>query len=375
MLWGGWALGAPADPLSGNVFWSRPCAGLISAFLQTHAPLQGRKRRIVPESVELSARHTLDRLVKEVLHSSWQIDQNPSLLADSKHVSRGGGRNVAERMGSLRNAVGDRATLIGQLDGRERVESFVELFRDHTTAFVDTCQKPSAYREKEMQGYLGQAVCAATGFVSLAALMTNASGLAVAGSAALSALSALYFPLDFPWTLARARDGTDRESATLPSLFDTAEAMLSGRADAPEWLHWGTSTRFSIDSLNELWHRGYGTFIAPELQKAMELDDTIRTLPFVERMKTWWRGRGLERHNPAAYEQLLVQAYGPEVLFDFILLKAGTLGFPEPRLIVAFRLPPHVNEDGGDGGGGRKRPRRPTPAPEPSSNPVPQLVH
>jgi len=341
---------ASTEDLARNLFWSRPCAGLLSAFFETLPPV-GRKR-VALESTEASSIELLRRFLEERFPHRFEVDAIGPLLTDSQTFDRWTEQQtLINRLSGLRGAIGQRDTLVGIFDGEDRISAFLDRFHDKTVALARAGLDPVSLREKVLSSHLAKALIAMGVAVGAAQVATGRHAEWVWAVSSLMALRGLQLPFDYSWRLRRHRDGDAPEKAVLPGLFEKAYRITRSHPKAPEWLFWGIETRFSLNTLEEIWDQSPGDFINSNLAEALAWDDHVNTLPFWERWAARIKLARLQRQNKELEASVKLQVSGPEAYFDFLLLKAGTAGLTRPRLMVAFRLPPWANDgDGGSGG-------------------------
>ncbi len=379
-IWGSLAFAGAApsdpDPLAGNLLRSRPCAGILAAFLEAHPSISGQ-RRVTLESIQQSAKASIYRFLQEELHRGYHFQADGNFLLSSDQLGFFNRETITARMASLHGSIEYPRTLVGVFDGETRITQFLDRFRDKTQAFVSACRSPAHYRESLLSSHLAQAFLIGGLTVGATQFALGQHHALAWGLGALALVRGATMNCDFSFLFDAMRDGTTAANARLPTLFEKATRIARAEATAPRWLAWGTSLRFSVDTMKELWESSYGDWVSPTLASAIDLDDEINTMPFWERWRTARAAARLKKKSPTDYTILQRQTQGPPLLIDFILLKGGTAGLRHPRLIVAFRLPPFINEDergDGGGGGGGSPPFSPVTS-DPGSHRTPELVH
>lgn len=340
---------AATPPLAQNLFWSRPCAALLSSFYETLPPI-GRKRQIA-DSTRATAEKTLLTFSQETFGDARAVIADGELLLDSHEFDSWWQPTVNNRVASFTEGIKDGDALVGVFDGSERIQEFLDSFHDKTIAMARAGEGPQRFAEKIRSSQLGQALLAGAAATAGAQIATGHHYSSIWLTVAAMAYAGLTSPFDFSWRLPWYRDGGNSEQARLPHLFSQSYRLVRGRPNAPRWVWWGSQVRLSLETFSKIWDDGPGGYVSRDLGEALDLDDQINTMPFLERWKCRIRAARLKRQHKDLEDSLQIQTGGPEALFDFALLQAGVAGLKYPRLIVGFRLPPNANEGDPDGDG------------------------
>lgn len=347
ILWGS-AFAASPDPLHKGIFVHRACAGLVSAFLHKHPPVVGTRKRIVPRHVRETAVVTLTQL-RRSLGYFWDAAENPSIYVTRKTWTSMNEDMVGERLGSMRNAAMDERVLVDVIDGHDAIEAFAGQFLSETRTFVEKTQSPAQFSKDLWEGYRGIGLLLSAATLGLIELNAPQASPVAVWAAAGAFFQGMLLPWDLPFRFLYLRDKTPLQGPVLPRLFDETKKILANTKDAPQWVMWGENGRFSTETIDELWDPGMQDWIPPEMVRSFNNDDERNALSPVAYVMHLWDVWRLKKKDPQKYQRELARLTKP-VLVDYVLIKAGTLGLKEPRLIVELRIPEGVNDRDDDGG-------------------------
>lgn len=336
---------ASGPSLDNGVFWSRPCAGLLTAYLADARPF-GPNGSIAFNSDQQSAQDLLRRFVRDEFGDPWEFNAHRSVFQTSKTTRWYNKRRAGVRLARLRDEIAGQRALVGIFDGPHRILRFLESFKMHTEALAEECQHPECFTDKGRLGTAALGLLGAGAWTLLSERSVHADYPSIVQGAML-ALAGLALPFDFPLHFPRLRDGGFFSKPVVGDLFKQAVPIASNSHGAPAWLHWGQSVPFSLATLEELWDQGVAEIAPRNIVQALHSDDRLNAQTFMER---FWHMRRIARIKDSEQRKDRLNATPLEIVdCDFVLFKKNTQFLNTSRLVVAFRLNDSVNRDDDDG--------------------------